>query len=125
MIESKIDSKIYLARFRNGGIKMVKTYNKLIRDRIPEIIEKDGKTCKTHVLSEKDYKSALNFKLLEEMKEYQEGFDLHELADLQEVINAIVLANGLSLKDFDEIREAKAKANGGFSKRLFLESVDD
>jgi predicted house-cleaning noncanonical NTP pyrophosphatase (MazG superfamily) len=104
---------------------MKKEYNKLIRDRIPEIIEKDGKTCKTRVLSEKDYKSALNSKLLEEMKEYQEGFDLRELADLQEVINAIVLANGLSLKEFDEIREAKAKANGGFSKRLFLESVDD
>jgi predicted house-cleaning noncanonical NTP pyrophosphatase (MazG superfamily) len=104
---------------------MVKTYNKLVRDNIPDIIAADGKTCKTRILSETAYKSALNSKLNEELKEYQEGHDLHELADVQEIINAIVVANGLTLKQFDEIREEKRKTNGGFEKRIFLESVDD
>jgi predicted house-cleaning noncanonical NTP pyrophosphatase (MazG superfamily) len=104
---------------------MVKIYNKLVRDNIPNIIAADGKSCKTRVLSETAYKSALNSKLNEELKEYQEGHDLHELADVQEIINAIVVANGLTLEQFDAMRKEKRKSNGGFEKRIFLESVDD
>ena len=102
-----------------------KTYNKLVRDNIPDIIIKDGKACKTHVLSQKEYVDALHAKLEEELKEYKDGYDIHELADIQEIINAIVKADGLSLQEFDAIREAKRKTNGGFDKKIFLESVDD
>jgi predicted house-cleaning noncanonical NTP pyrophosphatase (MazG superfamily) len=104
---------------------MVKVYNKLVRDRIPEIIEKDNKTCKTRILSDEEYMDYLNQKLNEELKEYQEEHDIHELADVQEIINAIVKAKHLTLKEFDSLREAKKETNGGFDKKIFLESVDD
>lgn len=104
---------------------MIKDYHKLVRDNIPSIIEKDGKTCRVVTLSQEECLSALRAKLLEEMKEYQESFDIEELTDLQEVINAIVHESGLTLEQFDVIRKKKEATNGGFKKRLMLLSVDD
>lgn len=65
-----------------------KTYHKLVRDRIPEIIEADGKTCVCETLSDENYISLLDQKLNEELAEYQESKSLEELADLLEVICA-------------------------------------
>ena len=65
---------------------MVKTYNKLVRDRIPEIIESSGKTCLTATLSDESYIHMLDLKLNEELTEYQESKSMEELADLLEVI---------------------------------------
>jgi predicted house-cleaning noncanonical NTP pyrophosphatase (MazG superfamily) len=104
---------------------MIKKYHKLIRDRVPDIIQKEGKTCQIVTLADKEYVDALHRKLAEEMKEYQEFFSVEELADLQEVINAIVKTNGLSLEQFDAIREKKHQSNGGFDKKMMLLSVDD
>lgn len=104
---------------------MRKIYNKLVRDRIPEIIEKDGKTCITSRLSLGEYQMALDAKLGEEVKEYAESLDIHELADVQEVINAIVKAKGMTLEEFDAIRASKAQTNGAFDNRILLEAVDD
>lgn len=104
---------------------MIKVYGKLIRDRIPEIIAKDGKSCKTRVLSLEEYKTALRNKLSEEMEEYQEAYDIHELADVQEIIDALVVAEGLTEEQFHAIQKAKRDSNGAFNKRLYLESVDD
>jgi predicted house-cleaning noncanonical NTP pyrophosphatase (MazG superfamily) len=103
----------------------MKTYNKLVRDLIPDIIEKDGKSCVTKTLDEKEFISALTTKLDEETKEFMEDADITELADVQEVINAIVEAKGLSQKEFENIRKAKEASRGGFDKRIFLISVDD
>ncbi len=104
---------------------MVKKYDKLIRDKIPEIISNDGKKAVTRVLSDKEYLAYLNKKLLEETNEYLESFSLEELADLQEVINAIIKAKGSSLQEFDGLREKKRSSNGGFDKKLLLLEVDD
>ena len=71
-----------------------KIYNKLVRDRIPEIIEADGKTCVTEILPDKQYLEMLDAKLNEELAEYQESKSLEELADLLEVIRAVVKARG-------------------------------
>jgi len=103
----------------------MKVYNKLVRDKIPEIIEKDGKSCKTHILSDEEYLLALKDKLFEEMKEFSDEMDIKELADIQEIVNAIVKAKGHTQKEFDEIRQIKAAKNGGFEKKIFLESVED
>ena len=61
----------------------MKVYNKLVRDKIPEIIEADGKACKTHILSNDEYIAALEAKLNEEVAEYQADKNLEEMADLQ------------------------------------------
>lgn len=110
---------------KEEGFAVIKVYGKLIRDRIPEIIAKDGKSCKTRVLSLEEYKTALRNKLNEEMKEYQEAYDIHELADVQEIIDALVVAEGLTEEQFRAIQKAKRDSNGAFNKRLYLESVDD
>ena len=64
----------------------MKTYHKLVRDRIPEIIEADGKICVCETLTDEDYIHFLDQKLNEELSEYQEIKSLEELADLLEVI---------------------------------------
>ena len=69
-------------------------YHKLVRDRIPEIIEADGKTCTWETLSEEAYLQLLDKKLNEELAEYQESKSLEELADLLEVMQAVIRARG-------------------------------
>lgn len=100
-----------------------KVYNKLVRDRIPAIIEADGKTCIAETLSEEAYIEMLDAKLNEELKEYQESKEIEELADLLEVMQAIVKARGYSLEQLEEIRQDKADKRGGFEKRILLKEV--
>ena len=68
------------------------TYNKLVRDRIPEIIEDSGKTCEVEVLTDKTYLEMLDKKLTEELNEYYESHNAEELADLLEVVYATAKA---------------------------------
>ena len=68
------------------------TYNKLVRDRIPEIIEDSGKTCEIEVLDDKTYLEMLDEKLTEELNEYCESHNIEELADLLEVVYATAKA---------------------------------
>ena len=103
----------------------MKIYNKLIRDRIPEIIEASGKTCRVRILEEKEYLQELNRKLTEELKEYQESGELEELADLVEIVYAIAEHKGSSIEEFERIRQNKREKRGGFEKRLFLESTGE
>ena len=65
----------------------MKIYNKLVRDKIPELIESDGKKCVTHILSEKEYITALETKLDEEVAEYHADKNLEEMADVLEVLS--------------------------------------
>ena len=99
------------------------TYHKLVRDRIPEIIEKDGKQCVCSILSEEDYIRMLDQKLDEELKEYQESKSMEELADLLEVIRSVVLARGSSMEELEQIQREKAEKRGGFDRRILLEKV--
>ena len=100
-----------------------KTYYKLVRDRIPEIIEADGKTCVCETLSDDDYLTLLDQKLNEELTEYQESKSLEELADLLEVMQAAVKARGWTLEDLERVRADKAAKRGGFEKRILLKEV--
>lgn len=101
----------------------MKVYNKLVRDKIPEIIEADGKTCKTHILSDDEYLAALETKLNEEVAEYQIDKNLEEMADVLEVLRAICVARGYSLEELEALRAKKADERGGFAEKIFLESV--
>lgn len=99
------------------------TYNKLVRDRIPEIIEKDGKTCETEVLSDDDYLVMLDAKLDEELAEYHQDKNIEELADLIEVIYAVAEARGYSIEQLESVRKEKAEKRGAFKEKIFLKTV--
>lgn len=96
---------------------MRKTYNKLVRDKIPEIIESEGQTCQTRILSNNEYIKALESKLDEEIAEYHTDKNLEELADITEVIHALCIAHGYSIHDLESIRLKKANDKGTFSKK--------
>ena len=102
----------------------MKVYNKLVRDKIPEIIEEDGKNCKTRILSDEEYIAALEEKLNEEVAEYQADKNLEEMADVLEVLQAICIARGYSLEELEALRAKKANERGGFADKIFLEYVE-
>lgn len=103
----------------------VKEYHKLVRDKIPEIIEASGKVCRTEVLSDKEYLKMVDAKLEEELAEYYEEQNLEELADLLEVLYAAAAARGYTLDQLEQLRAKKAAERGGFEKKLLLKEVSD
>jgi predicted house-cleaning noncanonical NTP pyrophosphatase (MazG superfamily) len=102
---------------------MVKKYNKLVRDRIPEIIESSGKTCVTEILSDEEYLRMVDAKLDEELVEYHKDQNIEELADLMEVIQACAVARGYTLEQLEQVRAEKAAKRGGFEKKILLKEV--
>ena len=98
-------------------------YNKLVRDRIPEIIEASGKTCVTEVLSDEEYLKMIDAKLDEELAEYHKDQNIEELADLLEVIRAAAIARGYSVEELEKVRAEKAEKRGGFEKKILLKEV--
>ena len=106
-----------------GGDIMIKKYNKLVRDRIPEIIENSGNTCVTEILSDEDYLRMLDAKLDEELAEYHADRNIEELADLMEVIRACAVARGYTLEQLEQVRAEKSAKRGGFAKKILLKEV--
>ena len=104
---------------------MMKTikYQKLVRDRIPEIIEKEGKQSVCSILSDEEYLMLLDQKLSEELGEYLEDKSMEELADLLEVMMAVAKARGSSIEEVETIRRQKAEKRGRFEKKILLEEV--
>ncbi len=103
----------------------VKPYHKLVRDRIPEIIEQNGGKCRTEILSDEDYLRMLDEKLTEELAEYHESHSAEELADLLEVIYACAAARGVSREELEAARAEKAVRRGGFAARILLLETED
>lgn len=103
-------------------MKQVK-YSKLVRDRIPELIEADGKTCIYETLLDADYLRMVDAKLDEELAEYHKDQNIEELADLLEVIYAATKARGYSLEQLETVRAEKAAKRGAFEKKLLLKEV--
>ena len=100
-------------------------YNKLVRDRIPEIIENDGKTCETEILSSEKYIEMLDAKLDEELDEYHKDQNIEELADLLEVIYAVAEARGCSIEHLESVRKHKCEKRGGFKEKILLKTVNE
>jgi predicted house-cleaning noncanonical NTP pyrophosphatase (MazG superfamily) len=100
------------------------TYNKLIRDKIPEITKAKGIESVTRVLNNKEYILELRKKILEEAKELNEESGnknlVEELADIQEIIDAILVAKNIKTSEFRKIQTTKRQKRGGFKKKLFL-----
>lgn len=115
----------YQMRMNLEQIVMTIVYEKLVRDRIPEIIEQSGKTCRVEVLSDWDYLRMIDAKLDEELAEYHKDQNLEELADLIEVIYAAAQARGFTLEQLEAVRAEKAEKRGCFAKKLFLKEVTE
>ncbi len=105
------------------------TYNKLVRDRIPEIIENTGKEFSTRILENKEYIKELKKKSFEELQEYVEANNnedaIEELADVLEIIHALAEYHGSSIEEVEEVRKQKAEKRGGFKEKIFLIEVED
>ncbi|RXJ04484.1 phosphoribosyl-ATP pyrophosphohydrolase [Anaerobacillus alkaliphilus] len=105
------------------------TYNKLVRDLIPSIIENTGKNYHTRTLDTAEYKVELVKKLSEEMNEFLQATNdseaIEELADMLEVIHALTHIHHSNPNQLEEIRKNKAVQRGGFEKQIFLIDVED
>ena len=107
---------------------MRRDYNKLVRDRIPEIIEASSKRCGIETMPETEYRQALLEKLVEEAQEaHQAAPDelITELADLQEVIAALLAAWHISPEKVQQIQDQRRAERGGFEQRLKLLWTED
>ena len=98
-------------------------YEKLVRDKIPEIIENSGKQCEIEILSDEKYLEMIDKKLDEELAEYHKDKNLEELADLLEVIYAATKARGYSIEELEKVRVEKVEKRGGFDKKILLKKV--
>lgn len=103
-------------------------YNKLVRDKIPHIIKENGGKAIYRTLNDADYLHALKTKLQEEVQEFlnaeDEGSALEELADIREVLDALVSNLDCGEVEFLDIVNDKWEARGGFNDRIFLEEVN-
>lgn len=100
-------------------------YAKLVRDRIPEIIQAKGQVPTVRVLDKQEFKEQLLKKLQEEVAEYLKSEEVEELADIMEVIYVLAKLHGLDPEKLEEIRVEKVISRGSFAKRLFLLEVND
>ena len=98
-------------------------YDKLVRDKIPEIIEKSGKQFEIEILSDEKYLEMIDKKLDEELAEYHKDQNIEELADLLEVIYSATKAHGYSIEDLEKVRVEKTEKRGGFDKKILLKKV--
>ncbi|MGH4120904.1 phosphoribosyl-ATP pyrophosphohydrolase [Clostridium sp.] len=101
----------------------MKIYNKLVRDKIPEIIKSTGKSFDIHSAKKEELQPLLETKLNEEVSEYLEDKNLEELADVMEVLFGLAGALGYSEQDLINKRNEKKEARGGFEKCIVLEKV--
>lgn len=103
----------------------MKIYNKLVRDKIPELIESDGKKCVTHILSEKEYITALETKLDEEVAEYHADKNLEEMADVLEVLRTICIAKGYTLEELEQLRARRLLRKVNLKRKYFLNMLSN
>lgn len=101
----------------------MKTYNKLVRDRIPEIIRADGKECEIRIAEGKDKYELLEKKLMEEVNEFLEDKNLEELADVMEVLFGLANELGYKEEDLINMRSEKSLSRGGLKNGIVLLEV--
>ena len=102
----------------------MKIYNKLVRDKILDIISSNNESPAFHLLNDEEYLQELHKKLFEEANEFVENDDKEELADVLEVLYAIAKVKHIDLNDVEKIRIEKRQKRGGFENRIFLETVE-
>ena len=98
-------------------------YNKLVRDKIPEIIKKKGAVPITHIASDDEYWQKLKEKLQEEINEFMKDENAEELADILEVIYTIRDYKKIDKNELELLRKKKAEERGGFKDKIILDET--
>ena len=101
------------------------TYNKLVRDKIPELIQKQGQNPVIRILDDEEYARCLEQKLDEETAEFHRDRTVEELADILEVVFALADHLGASREELMDVYQKKHEERGGFADRVFLISKTD
>lgn len=104
---------------------MLYSYNKLIRDKNVEIMEKKGCKVTYEILDDERYREELDKKLKEEVLEYLEEYDIEEMADVMEVIYTMLDYTGVTMEDVEKVRVEKRNRKGGFKNKVFLKDVEE
>lgn len=102
----------------------MKVYNKLVRDKIPEIIKESNRKCKISIASKEEKIELLEKKLMEEVNEYLQDKNLMELGDIMEVIFSLARELGYEEQALINMREQKRAERGGFKKGIVLHYVE-
>lgn len=98
-------------------------YNKLVRDKIPEIIKQDNSIPITHIADNEEYWDKLKEKLKEEVDEFLKESTEEELTDILEIVYAIRDYKKINPEKLEQFREQKAQKRGGFKKKIILDEV--
>lgn len=104
---------------------MKRTYNKLVRDKIPELIEKSGRNYTSRVLNDQEYHEALIDKIIEEIGEYRETGNEEEIADIYEALDCLVRFKNYEPMRIDYLKLIRRETTGSFNDRIFLIDVED
>jgi len=95
----------------------MKIYNKLVRDRIPEIIKERGKRYRVHTAGEKEYLHLLRRKIEEKVEEFYENPVAEEMGDILEVVEALMEYHGLDREVVERVKNEKRKNEGALKRR--------
>lgn len=104
-------------------MKQDKIYKKLVRDRIPEMIEENNQVGEFYIFPESDFEDELTLKMQEEIGEYLTSKNPEELADILEILMELAKIRDIPFSEIETIRQKKLNDRGGFSKRIFLVKV--
>ena len=104
---------------------MLYTYNKLIRDKNVEIMEKLGHKVEYEILNDERYNEELDKKLKEEVNEYLADYSVEEMADVMEVIYAMLDYRGMKMEDVEKVRIEKRNRKGACKNKVFLKTVEE
>lgn len=106
-------------------MKKITTYDKLVRDKIPQVLDAQGIKAVTHIADNEEYFVRLLAKLREEVEEFATDVIEEEIADILEVLNAIILTKGFSKEAIEAIRKKKLEERGGFNEKVILEQTEE
>ena len=104
---------------------MIRSYNKLVRDRIPELIKESGRASTSRILSKEEYFNALLDKIVEEIEEYRSSGLEEEIADVYEALDCLVEFKEYEPMHIDYLKLIRKEARGSFRERVLLIDVDD
>ena len=110
---------------RRGMMPMNQSYNKLVRDKIPQLIEESGRSYTSRRLSEQEYFDSLIDKVIEEIEEFRNSVNEEEIADVYEALDCLVQLKEYEPMHIDYLKLIRREARGSFKDRILLIDVED